>query len=156
MLMAEFLDHSRCPMNISGAWECTSVVSHLLCVHRTLGSFLSVCVRAHVCVYTRTSMSKKMQAQIQAVFSSKRSVINPGPDPGPPTAPPPVYRDQSPQPLPPFTETRAQWTQREPEFQGLLDSSIPLFSGEKASPAPSLGLHCHSLKYSFDYENISH
>lgn len=115
-----------------------------------------VCACACVCVHVR-ACQKKMQVQIQAVFSSKRSVINPGPDPGPPTAPPPVYRrDQSPQPLPPSTETRAQWTQREPEFQGLLDSSIPLFSEEKASPAPSLGLHCHSLKYSFDYENISH
>lgn len=71
-------------------------------------------------------------------------MIKPGQDPGPPLAPFPS------------AQTRAQLIQKEPEFQGLVDFSKPLFFEEKAPPpSPSLGLHCHSLKYSFDYENIS-
>lgn len=137
MLIAEFLDHSRCPVNISGAWECTSVVSHLLCVHRILGSFLSVCACAQVCVYTHEHVKKNASTnsscfQFKEICDKSRTRSRTSHSPSP------VYGDQSPQPLPPSTETRALRTQREPEFQGLLDSSIPLFSEEKASPLPLL------------------
>lgn len=137
MLIAEFLDHSRCPVNISGAWECTSVVSHLLCVHRILGSFLSVCACAQVCVYTHEHV-KKMQAQIQAAFSSKRSVTNPGPDPGPPTAPPPSTETRAHSPFRHLRRPEPRGLRESPSSKGCLTPASPCSLKKKRPPLPLL------------------